>query len=380
MLSTVCVAGAPNWAWLVNQTELTWAQKAEIQLMKKVIPALDWSGAEVAFQDFWQNKQVSGKGLQVHYLQAVVQMVNATMRRKAVIGYELMNEPLPGLDINLWHFGSHYLYPFYTKMIQALTGVRDQLPTCECNVTQSLGIECAAGVDPISTHCAYPAILQTDKLMVFEPMALRNQLDVSLQWSRPFTEYQNIVYAPHSYSRSFTIWKKEPFWLAMASATLEATAMHAAVMVTEWGGGSITNQAAIGAEQQHYLVSGMAWCWKQNGGGGWSMHSAVDGTNFTINKARLAAVVKIYPRNTAGSLIAYKHDDASFSMSAHCSVARAGVFTEVYFPSQYAECSQTLQVNGTGHLQAFRNQSDSSVVALIACKLEGEFGATATCS
>ena len=88
----------------------------------------------------------SGRGLQTHYIQAVVQMVNATMRRESVVGYELMNEPLPGLDIDLWHFGSTYLYPFYARLIQALTGVRDGLKSCDCIVTKDLDIQCVKPV------------------------------------------------------------------------------------------------------------------------------------------------------------------------------------------------------------------------------------------
>merc|ERR1712032_1043276 len=49
-VSRACCAddGAPGWAWLVNETALTFEQEAEVALMKQLIPRLDWSGAEVA--------------------------------------------------------------------------------------------------------------------------------------------------------------------------------------------------------------------------------------------------------------------------------------------------------------------------------------------
>ena len=49
-ISRFCCAddGAPAWAWLVNNTQLTAAEKLEIALMKKVVPQLDWDGAEVS--------------------------------------------------------------------------------------------------------------------------------------------------------------------------------------------------------------------------------------------------------------------------------------------------------------------------------------------
>lgn len=88
--------------------------------MKKLIPDLDWGGAEVAFHAFWQNFHVpqTGRGLQEHYINAVAAMVNHTMLRKGVVGWEIMNEPLPGLDINLVGFSTDYLYPFYKRTIQ----------------------------------------------------------------------------------------------------------------------------------------------------------------------------------------------------------------------------------------------------------------------
>ena len=45
-----------------------------------------------------------------------------------------------------------------------------------------LGLKCETGHSPVSRECAYPDLgLHTTKLMVCEPMAVRNQLDVSLQ-------------------------------------------------------------------------------------------------------------------------------------------------------------------------------------------------------
>jgi hypothetical protein len=61
---------------------------------------------------------------------------------------------LPGLDINLLDFSTDFLYPFYTRTIQALTGVRDGQPTCPSNAPVSL-----------TNECAYPDLgLHTDKV------------------------------------------------------------------------------------------------------------------------------------------------------------------------------------------------------------------------
>jgi hypothetical protein len=52
-----------------------------------------------------------------------------------------------------------------------------------------------------------------------------------------FTEYSNIVYAPHTYTKSFTIF--DPiggYAQSLNTAWREATKMRAGVLVTEFGG------------------------------------------------------------------------------------------------------------------------------------------------
>ena len=415
-LSHFCCAddGAPHWAWLVNSTlpTLSVLQKLEIPLMEKIIPQLDWGGAEIAFHAFWHNLKVpaTGLGLQRHYIAAVAELVNRTKHFDAVLAYELMNEPLPGLDIQIFGFASQFLYPFYARVIQALTGVRDGKPTCPCTVTGEkgvaggLGLRCKDGASPVSNDCAYPdlRIHATDKLMVCEPMALRNQLDVSLQASRPFTEYANVLYAPHTYTRSFTIKKDIRWGFALDTAAYEARRIGAPILVTEWGGGSVEDLVAIGREQQRHLVNSMHWVWKQNGGGGWSIHTtSSDGQTFTVKPDRVRATSRIRPVAIAGALRAYRHDNESFvlhvrcasplpaaAMSANNSLSRV---TEIYFPSHYAACASRnasssggngdddnnsggLYVNGTGgHLDSItKSAEDGSVVVRVSCVAAGQ--------
>ena len=393
--STFCCAddGAPAWAWLVNDTKLTEAEKIEIGFLKKFIPQLDWSGAEVAFQAFWTNVRVpeTGIGLQVHYIQAVAALVRATANSSAVIGYELMNEPLPGLDINLFHFASSYLYPFYARIIQAVTGVRDGKPSCPCNVTQSneggLSALCRGVNSPVSSTCSYPDLgINTDKLILYEPTAVRNQLDVSVQRSEPFTAYSNIVYAPHTYTQSFTLWKKEPFFIALDTAAMEAAAMKSALMVTEFGGSQVAELNSICDEQEKHLASTMHWVWKQNGGGGWGLHSATAGINFTMRMDRLRAVSRIRPRAVAGRLLSFHHYEGGFWMKGSCENAttsstfeyNSSHSTEIYIPVHFASCADTIISNGTSQITSVTKDSDGSKTAFVTCQREGLFAVTCT--
>jgi len=388
--SKACCAddGAPGWAYLANASALSPLERAEVAAMEKLVPQLDWGGAELAFQAFWHNRRVpaTGIGVQTHYIQALAQMVNWTTARPGVLGYEIMNEPLPGLDLRLAEFSADYLYPFYARTIQAVTGVRDGLPSCPCEITPggpttALRVSCSNGSSPVSRECAYPDLgLRTTKLMAFEPMAIRNQLDISIQRSSPFSTYPNLVYAPHTYTRSFTQWKKEPFWVSLATAEAEALRMRAALMVTEWGGGATANVEAIEAQQEAQRANGLYWCWKQNGGGGWSLHSNTgSGRNFTsaIRMDRLRAVSRVHPRRVAGELLEYRQAKGSFHMNARCDpVAASDGVSEVYFPSHFVGCANSTAVRGAAALKGITHNADGSATAHVVCTGSGVFNVT----
>ena len=65
-------------------------------------------------------------------------------------------------------------------------------------------------------------------------------------------------------------------------------------------------------------MNGMHWCWKQNGGGGWSLHQTSDGQHFTLRMERLRAASRIHPRVVAGELLGYNQTDDGFWMRARC--------------------------------------------------------------
>lgn len=105
-----------------------------------------------------------------------------------------MNEPQPGTHTDQVSFSSEYLYPLYSRVIQAITGVRDGLPDCPKS-------------NPFGKDCAYPNLGINDQRhsFFFEPTSVRNLVDYSPQNSTSFTTYKNIVYAPHVYTHVFTI-------------------------------------------------------------------------------------------------------------------------------------------------------------------------------
>ncbi len=331
-----------------------------------------------AFANFWQNSPVDapqgrapGSGLQDHYIGALASLANRFENDPTVLGYELMNEPQPGSlgslpAANGYQASSQELYPFYTRAVEALTGVRDGLPTCPTGTPTSL-----------SNTCAYPKLASVNRQQIFfEPLAYRNLLDFSLQVSKPFTAYPNIVFAPHVYTYAFTFEQDllgQParrggyppdFEFGYQTAEAEAQAMHSAVFVTEFGDASSTDSTILAGElsaQESTQTGGTLWAWKglsakpgtcwctrwqfsryqttANGTPGKGNPHTPPSPNDLLIPSRQRELMRVSPTATAGRLGAYAYDPAksSFAMVATSTAqGRRGdrkTDTVVYIPS-----------------------------------------------
>ncbi|CAF0845113.1 unnamed protein product [Didymodactylos carnosus] len=138
-----------------------------------------------AFDNFYNNSippnvkqgDAPGPGLQDHYIGAIASLAARFVNNSAVLGFEIMNEPQPGTNIDQYTFSSNYLYPFYKRVIQAITGVRDDLPDCphyayESALNESVGLQTAVpvteygcGADADDTLLT-PTIESQDKAMI----------------------------------------------------------------------------------------------------------------------------------------------------------------------------------------------------------------------
>lgn len=82
--------GAPRWATLtegrkIHPTRFVWAED------------YFWGRAcHRAFDNFWSNKKVNGKGLQDWFADCWVYLIKRLGGKSAVIGFDLLNEPFPG--------------------------------------------------------------------------------------------------------------------------------------------------------------------------------------------------------------------------------------------------------------------------------------------
>ncbi len=360
-----------------------------------------------AFYNFWQNStvgapqgQAPGTGLQDHYIGALAALATRFENDPAVLGYELMNEPQPGSigslpAANGYTASSQELYPFYKRAIEALTGVRDGLPTCPTSSPTSL-----------ANACAYPKLASVSRQQIFfEPLAYRNLVDFSLQVSAPFTSYPNIVYAPHIYTYAFTIEQdllgmpaKEGgfppnFTFGYQTAEAEAQAMNSAVFVTEFGDSSSTDGTILSNElaaQEATQTGGTLWAWKglaKTPGSCWctrwqysSYQTTANGTagagnprrqpspNDLLIASRQRQLMRVWPVATAGRLGAYAFDPTarSFVMVAESTAANRRGDTEsdtvVFIPSTVPG---SVRVRGAAALDTVVTRPDGSRLAYV---------------
>jgi endoglycosylceramidase len=363
---------------------------------------------EAAFTNFWLNAvptnaagkslpqgEAPGPGLQDHYIGAVAALATRFKDNPTVVGYDIMNEPLPGLAAVPGVFDQGYLYPFYRRVIDAITGVNN-------------GAICPVGTS-YAAACGYRSlgINDTRHLFFVEPMALRNLTDVAVGLSLPFTTYPNIVYEPHAYTHVFTVDTEIPggvvskvyplsYSQAMITATAEARAIGGALFIGEYGNSNSDDSTILSQETAAIDQAGVGsslWAWKGNCNPGqtaaecepglWSMFEGDAGSvpdqNGPLLASRLRYVSRVYPRATAGRLISFAYDPANGSFAMHASstspvaVGDRSHESEVYIPPLVRG---TVSVSGAAVVDAVVTNPDGSRLAYVAPTGHGDYAAT----
>ncbi len=361
---------------------------------------------EAAFTNFWLNLvprdssgrplpqgEAPGPGLQDHYIGAVAALASRFKNDPTVVGYDIMNEPLPGAIAAPGVFDQGYLFPFYRRVIDAIAGTHDGSP-------------CLAGTSYIAT-CGYRnlGINDTRHLFFVEPMAIRNLTDVAVGLSLPFTSDPNIVYEPHAYTHVFTVDTDIPggvasslyplsYSQAMVTADAEAKSMGAALFIGEYGNsndddGSILAQETAAIDQAG--AGSSLWAWKGNcppgataaqcESGLWSVFDGDPATppaqNGPLIRSRLLYLSRVYPRLTAGTLRSFAYDPSSgsFTMSAFSTTkvtpGHGDQETEVYVPPLVRG---TVSVSGAAVLDTIVTNPDGSREAFVAPTGGGAYG------
>jgi len=236
------------------------------------------SGQTIAAFNTFFGGAAAGDMLQSRFIAMAAHVAQRFASDEAVLGLEIFNEP--PVDMT-------YLLPLYQP---ALAAVRAVMP---------------------------------DKLFVFEPDALRNEVDSAPLGSASLGA--GTAYAPHVYTfvfnsstpaevASMTKAELDPSNL---SAAAEAASWDAPALVTEWGyppsGVNATDYYTWEAElQEQYQLSSFLWLWKELSSGLWGCFD-YDATmqGFTERPMMKKVLARVRPAAVAGWPTAYSFDRAT---------------------------------------------------------------------
>ena len=229
-----------------------------------------------AFTNFWFNSPVGGAGLQDHYLGAVATLARRFKDESAVAGFGAFNEPWPGF-VAPPAADDLLVYPFYRRLIDAVTGVADGAP-------------CPTGF-PALPICGHPSLGVNDRRHIFflEADHLREVTDLPTSLPLPISSYPNLAFSIHPYTHKYTadalagqdprksVYPPGGYDQAYATGEAEARSIDAALFVSEFGNEpALDGQLLVHelAEQDRHLTGATYWPWKENcGGDTWGIYS-----------------------------------------------------------------------------------------------------------
>jgi len=333
--------GAPAWA----STHLTPA--CMLDGIREIDPAV-----EEDFQKFWIDAPGSdGIGLQEHFSSVVLALVQRFQGEPAVAGYELFNEPLPGLLVVPELVDLSETFPFYARLIGSVTA----------------------------------AVPDFRQLFFIEPDALRNVTDQRSEFTpwALFSTYPNVVYAPHIYTHVFTpdaelasllpsavLAPLFPLSSGYANAVGDAQALGLPLWVGEFGNDVSDDSTILSGHYQledQYAIGSSLWLWKQDGTDNNTDGFAVMHGPFPVGvpfPSRIKYSSRVYPLYTAGTIQSLDYDPAlgSFDLLAESppvAVGDTAHATVLFVPAAFsapiqAEGAQIQQIdNGDGSSELY---------------------------
>jgi endoglycosylceramidase len=249
-----------------------------------------------AFDSFFAEGDPSG--LQAAFDAMLDHVVRRWADDPAVIGFEIFNEPPVGED----------LVDAFSK--EAAATVRAAAP---------------------------------DKLVVFEPTALRNLLDFAPKAKAAFPVASS-VYAPHIYTYVFApdptaLENLDPADLevSVSGARDEAKAWHTPMMIGEYGIGPTAPNADLWMQTQatlhdRYLASDAFWLWKEESQDSWGVFDkTADG--WTERPQVVAWLSRPHAARIAGTVETNEYDAAARSLHL---VTHGGGEHSIYIPDGYS--------------------------------------------
>jgi endoglycosylceramidase len=307
------LSGAPRWATITDGFP-----SRVFDGQRELNPAVFQAAT-----NFWYDRN----GIQDEYIATIAFLARRFKDDSSVAGYSVFNEPWPGWNLPPG-FEDLLLFPFYRRVIDAITGVHDGLP-CWTDFF-------------LPAPCGYPDLGVRDQRHLFflDTGLLREVTDFPTHLGLPVSSYPNLVLSIHAYTHIYTfdaLAKQKPdhatypwggYDQSYSLADREARAMNAALFVAEFGDDQAWDSLVLAnqlLEQERNDVGFAFWTWKENGDkkNSWGMFNPpVAGSATTssgcLRAARESLVARVYPRASADPSPAYHYDSATgaFSLSA----------------------------------------------------------------
>ena len=293
--------GAPAWATALSGTAAT----CKVALREASL------AVATSFQSFY----LDVNGVQGHLVSTWAHVAGRFASDPTVAGYDLLNEPNPGLVAGVDDYA--LLGSFYDR---TLTAIRAS--------------EAAAGG---FTHIGF-----------FEPSVITGPLSVPGPLAG-FSADADLVYAPHLYNESISI-LPGTIEQGFANAATAANAYGTTFFSGEWGwfGDPASDQALIeryAANEDANLVGGTWWQWKQACGDPHSIGSpghrpgCADTSPYSdgiVVRSRENTMVldRAYPRAAPGTLTSIDADVASGGLVVTGDADRDGTAADLWVPAR----------------------------------------------
>ena len=312
------LSGAPEWATVTDGFP-----SHVYRNMRELNPAVF-----EAATNFWYDRN----GIQDEYIAALAHVAARFKDDSVVVGYGVYNEPWPGWNLSPG-FEDLLLFPFYRRVIDAITGARDGLP-------------CWSGFFMPAT-CGYRDLGVDDRrhLMFLDTGLVREVTDFPTHLGLPISSYPNLVLALHAYTHIYTIdalrGEKVPntdypwggYDQSYDFAEREAKAMDAALFVAEFGDDPADDELILKSqllEQEKRGLGFAFWTWTESGGT-WGMFDTSSGC---LRAGRERLLARAYPRATADTRVTFHYDSDTGGFALTASGRPGDAPTIVYVPPE----------------------------------------------
>ncbi|OYD67692.1 endoglycosylceramidase [Rhodococcus sp. OK302] len=316
--------GAPAWATAITDPMYT----CRLEDSREVSVAV-----QTSFENFYNDLN----GIQGEFIKSWEFVARRFATDPAVVGYDLLNEPNPGLAIGFNDYVR--LGQMYDRLVPAIRAAEASVPG---------GFSHTVYFEP----GVMSSILPTPGPSTGSVGSSGSGGSTGSASSGPsgFTSDSNLVYAPHIYNES----------LALAMGTIEqgfANAQKAAdnygtpFFSGEWGffsddpADDAPKLVRYAAAEDSYLIGGTWWQWKQACGDPHNVQlrgnrpDCQPGTfgglaSFPANDPLLPILTRAYPRAVPGELTAIRADVPSGALEVEGVADRTGVSADLWVPER----------------------------------------------